>query len=288
MRERASVLPVWLKARRRSRGWRSAVGMLLAGVVSSWVFVAAASAVTEQASLEASFSPDKLGASTTIGFGFHVRTAEGTAPPPLTGVNLRMPAGMNFTTTTLGLAICQPELLLAKGTTGCPANSHIGSGSALVEVPFGTGSGHEIPEVQALMGPTNNGNLVILFYANGQAPVSAQLVFTGEVLPQSGTFGSELATTVPPVPSVPGGPDVSVVSVTANIGPGQILYVKRVHGKTVHFHPRGVSVPERCPKGGFPFSAEFSFQDGSHATASTTVPCPKLAVITVHHHHHRK
>ena len=54
----------------------------------------------------------------------------------MTGVDLRMPAGMNFTTTTLGLAVCQPEMLLAQGSGGCPVNSHIGSGSALVEVPF--------------------------------------------------------------------------------------------------------------------------------------------------------
>jgi hypothetical protein len=290
MRERVSVLPVgvacWLSARRRPRGWRSAAGVLLVGLGSCWVFAPAAGAVSEQATLNASFSPDRLGASTTIGFGFHVQTSEGVAPPPMTGVDLHMPAGMNFTTTTLGLAICQPNALLASGISGCPVNSHIGSGSALVEVPFGTGSGHEVPEVQALMGPPHNGNLVILFYANGQEPVYAQLVFTGEVLPQFGTFGSQLATTVPPVPSVPGGPDVSVVSVTATIGPGNILYVKREHGKIVHFHPRGVSVPEHCPNGGFPFSAEFSFQDGSHASASTTVPCPTLAVITAHHHHH--
>ena len=124
------------------------------------------------------------------------------------------------------------------------------------------------------MGPPSHGNMVVLFYANGQTPVFAQLVFRGEVLPASGIFGSQLATLVPPIPSVPNGPDVSIVSVQATIGPNHLTYYKHVHGHLVPFHPVGIAVPEHCPKGGFPFSAEFTFQDGSHATASTTVVCP--------------
>jgi hypothetical protein len=233
-----------------------------------------AAATTEQATLHASFSPDRLGASTTISFGFDVSTTEGLAPPPLTDIDLHMPAGMNYTKTTLGLAICNPIALQEHGVAGCPANSRLGYGSASVEVPFGTGAGHELPEIQALMGPPNNGNMVVLFYANGQTPVFAQLVFKGEVLPQSGIFGSQLATAVPPIPSVPNGPDVSIVSVQATIGPSHLTYYKHAHGRLVPFHPIGISVPERCPRGGFPFSAEFTFQDGSHATTATTVPCP--------------
>jgi hypothetical protein len=235
---------------------------------------AAAQAVSEVASLHASFSPNRLGAPTTISFGFHLSTVEGVAPPPLTALDLRIPAGMNYTSTTLGLSICQPAALLARGLAGCPPNSRLGYGSALVEVPFGVGAGHEIPELQAVAGPSPAGNLVVLFYANGLFPVSAQLTFAGEVLPDSGAFGSQLQTSVPPVASVPGGPDVSIVSVQTTIGPAHLTYYKHVHGRRVAFHPRGVAVPERCPRGGFPFAASFGFQDGSATTASTTVPCP--------------
>jgi hypothetical protein len=235
---------------------------------------ASALAVSEDATLDASFSPDRLATPTTITFGFHLVTSEGTAPPPLTSLELKLPAGINYTTTTLGLAICQPAALLARGLAGCPPNSRLGFGSADVEVPFGTGAGHEIPEVQAVAGPSPNGNLVVLFYANGLFPVSAQLTFSGEVLPATGRFGSQLATNVPLVTSVPGGPDVSIVSVTTTIGPSHLTYYKHVHGQLVAFHPQGVSVPERCPRGGFPFAAEFSFQDGTGTSASTTVPCP--------------
>ncbi|HEV2944029.1 MAG TPA: hypothetical protein VGX26_02810 [Solirubrobacteraceae bacterium] len=235
---------------------------------------ASAHAAAELASLHASFSPNRLGAPTTIAFAFHLETTDGTAPPPLTGLDLRIPAGMNYTSTTLGLAICQPAALAAGGLAGCPANSRLGYGSALVEVPFGTGQGHEIPEIQAVAGPSPKGNLVVLFYANGLYPVYAQLAFSGEVLPDSGRYGSQLQTNVPLVASVPGGPDVSIVNVTTTIGPSHLTYYKHVHGRLVAFKPRGVAVPERCPRAGFPFAADFAFQDGSHATATTTVPCP--------------
>ena len=239
---------------------------------------AAAAPASEQASLHASFSPNRLEASTTIAFGFHLQTSTGLAPPPLTNVVLHMPAGLNYTLTTLGLSVCRPATLQADGVKGCPPNSRIGSGSALVEVPFGTGSGHEIPEIQAVVGPsTSGGNMVVLFYANGQFPVSAQLVFSGEVLSDTGVFGSQLATAVPLIPSVPNGPDVSIVDVNATIGPAGLTYYHHVHGRLRPFHPLGIGVPERCPRGGFPFSAAFVFQDGSTANAATTVPCPPRA-----------
>src|SRR5258708_3385520 len=234
-----------------------------------------AAASGETATLHAGFSPDRLGAGTTISFGFHLATSEGLAPPPLSQLRLRMPAGINYTTTTLGLAVCQPAALLANGLPGGPPNSRLGYGSAFLEVPFGAGSGQEIPEIQALMGPPHEGNLVVLFYANGKTPVDAQLVFTGEILPDHGIFGTQLATEVPPIASVAGGPDVSIVSVQSTIGPSHLLYYRHSHGRRVPFRPKGVSVPEHCPHGGFPFSGEFPFQDGSHTSARTTIPCPR-------------
>jgi hypothetical protein len=224
--------------------------------------------------LHTAFNPDRLGASTTIEFGFTIGSTAGGLPSPLTHVALRMPAGMNYLTTTLGFAICKPQNLIAKGLSGCSPNSRLGFGSAFVEVPFGTGSGREIPDIQALMGPPHNGNIVVLFYADGRAPVYAQLVFQGELLPGEGGFGGDLDTTIPLIPSVPNGPPVSIIKVQSTIGPKNLLYEKRVHGRVVHYHPQGVAIPEKCPRGGFRFTANFAFQDGTAATATSTVPCP--------------
>jgi hypothetical protein len=259
---------------RRALSGALLAGALLYGGLAMALTAARAAAASENATLHASFSPNRLGTPTTITFSFHLSTAEGSAPPPLMRMDLRMPAGMNYTSTTLGLALCKPAALVAQGLRGCPRNSRLGYGSALVEVPFGTGGGREIPEIQAVAGPSTTGNLSVLFYANGLYPIDAQLAFSGEVLPDTGRYGSRLAATIPLVTSVPGGPDVSIVSVTTTIGPSHLTYYRHSHGRLVPFHPRGVSVPERCPHGGFPFAADFTFQDGSAATARTAVPCP--------------
>ena len=234
----------------------------------------ASAGAAETATLHTSFSPDKLGASTTIGFGFQIANTAGGLPAPLSSLSLHLPAGIDYVTTTLGLAICQPANLLAHGLAGCSPNSRLGFGSALVEVPFGTGSGHEIPEIQALMGPPHEGNIVVLFYANGQAPVSAQIVFQGELVSGSETLRWQ--------PRRRGAADPQRAERAAGLDPqrpvddraGHLTYYTHSHGKTIAFHPQGVSVPQHCPAQGFQFSATFGFTDGTSTVAKSVVPCP--------------
>jgi hypothetical protein len=235
----------------------------------------ATASAAQTVTLHTSFSPDRLGASTTIGFGFAIAGSNGDVPSPLESVSLRLPVGIDYLSTTLGLAICQPAALLERGLAGCSPNSRLGSGSAYVEVPFGESAGHEIPDIEALMGPPKDGNIVVLFYADGREPVYAQIVFEGELIAGSQTLGGSLNAAVPLIPSVAGGPPVSIVSVSTTIGPAGLTYYERVHGHTVSFHPRGVSVPLRCPRGGFAFSGRFTFQDGTSTLAKSSVPCPR-------------
>jgi hypothetical protein len=237
--------------------------------------VPASAGAAETVVLHTSFSPDRLGASTTIGFGFDIAGTNGAPASPLRSVSLRLPPGINYLSTTLGLAICQPAALLARGLTGCSPNSRLGFGDAFVEVPFGSSSGQEIPAIYALMGPPHDGNIVVLFYADGREPVYAQIVFTGELIAGSQTLGGSLNAAVPLIESVPAGPDVSIVKVRTTIGPAHLTYYEHVHGRTVSFHPTGVSLPLHCPRGGFQFSAQFAFQDASSTVARSTVPCPR-------------
>jgi hypothetical protein len=240
----------------------------------SMMVAATAAQAAETVSLHTSFTPNRLGASTTIGFGFTVGSTTGGLPSPLTRLNLRMPQNMNYITSTLGTSECQPALLVEKGLSGCPANSRLGYGNAFVEVPFGQSSGREIPNIEALMGPPHDGNTVVLFYANGLAPVYAQIVFQGELVPGGAGFGENLDAPIPLIPSVTNGPPVSIINVNSTIGPNHLTYYKRVHGKLVGYRPEGVDVPESCPRGGFPFTGEFGFLDGSTVIAKSTVPCP--------------
>ena len=92
---------------------------------------------------------------------------------------------------------------------------------------------------------------------------------------------------MPLVTSVPGGSDVSIVSVNATIGPSGLTYYKQVHGKLKPFHPLGIGVPKHCPHGGFPFSASFVFHDGSQTSASkpslptARAPAAQVATATI-------
>src|ERR1700760_3014473 len=239
----------------------------LAGAALACVLLPSTASAEQTVVLHTSFSPNRLGASTTIGFGFDIAGPNGSAPSPLRNVSLRLPPGINYLSTTLGLAICQPAALLERGLSGCSPNSRLGFGSAFVEVPFGETAGREIPDIQALMGPPHDGNIVVLFYADGREPVYAQLVFQGELIAGTQTLGGSLNAAIPLVPSVTAGPPVT-------IGPAHLTYYEHVHGRTVSFHPVGVSVPQRCPRGGFVFSATFSFADGTTTVANSTVPCP--------------
>jgi hypothetical protein len=261
-----------LLARAVARALRPTVALAAATIALLVPSAMAASAPTVV--LHTSFSPNRLGASTTVGFGFDVAGPNGSVPSPLRSVSLKLPPGINYLTTTLGLAICQPAALLEHGLAGCSPNSRLGFGSAYVEVPFGETSGHEIPDIEAVMGPPHNGNIVVLFYADGREPVYAQLVFTGELIAGTQTLGGSLNAAIPLVPSVPAGPPVSIVRVRTTIGPAHLTYYERKHGRTISFHPRGVSLPSRCPRGGFVFSAGFSFEDGTSTVANSTVPCP--------------
>jgi hypothetical protein len=82
--------------------------------------------------------------------------------------------------------------------------------------------------------------------------------------------------TVPLVPTLPGAPDLSVVRIQTTLG-GNLTYYQRAHGKTVAYHPKGIGLPKRCPRGGFKFTARFAFLDRTTAGAHTAVACPKHA-----------
>jgi hypothetical protein len=232
-------------------------------------------AASQSVRLDAGFSPNRLGAPTTISFAFAITGSGGQPPSPLMSVDLHLPAGLGLATTTLGLAVCEPQALLVNGPAGCPNNSRVGYGKATAEVPYGPEVVREEVGVNAFLGHQEGEHLTILFFAEGWEPVFAQIVFPGQILEDRGLYSGRLNTTVPLIPSVPEGPDVSVTRFRSTIGPSHITYYREIGGRMEPFKPRGATVPAHCPSGGFPFAADFAFQDGTHATARHTVACPR-------------
>lgn len=225
--------------------------------------------------LTASFSPDRLGAGTTIRVGFRVAYPSGVAPLPATELQLFLPPGLGIATSELGLQNCLLSQLVQEGRAGCPTNSLMGHGSAVTAVPFGSRFVIERTGIALFSGPLQDGLPQLLFVAVGEYPVIAEVIFGALVLPAGPRFGGLIDTTLPLVPSVPDGPDVALLGLETTIGPAGIVYRENVGGKVVSFRPRGILLPKSCPHGGFPFAVHLSFSDGSGAGANATVPCPR-------------
>ncbi|HTA97911.1 MAG TPA: hypothetical protein VK730_09750 [Solirubrobacteraceae bacterium] len=253
---------------------------MTACAVTACTLTAGAIVTTSQAKaapsvrLAASFSPERLGKGTTIQIGFHVAYSSGEAPLAATAIQFFLPPGLGIGSSELGLQNCQPAQLELLGRAGCPSNSLMGHGSAMTAVPFGSSFVTEHTSVTLFSGPLVNSNPQLLFVTVGEYPVIAEVVFSALVLPAGPRFGGVIETKLPLVPSVPYGPDIALLGLQTTIGPAGITYREDVGGRTISFHPRGILLPARCPRGGFPFAVHLSFSDGASAGASAVVACP--------------
>jgi hypothetical protein len=226
------------------------------------------------ARLHVAFEPNRPGARTTIELSLMLRGADGGPPPPLRSMSLRLPAGMGIATTTLGEANCAPDALIAGGLAGCSANAQLGFGSATAVVPVGAQRVLEHASLRPLMGPPRENTVEVLFYAQADSPVFAQLVLPAVLAEDAPPFGERLQTSFPLVEVWPEGPDLSIESIDSTIGPLRLTYRRRVGSRTVSFHPTGVRIPASCPPGGYPFAAQLQFLDGAAASAYSRVRCP--------------
>ena len=237
--------------------------------------------------LTAALTPKRLGAGTTIHFGFTVLVPPGQVPVPIRQIDLLYPRGLGIATSGLGISTCDAAVLEAQGPPGCPPNSLMGYGLGTVEVPFGPQLLQETARTATFMAPVHNGRLGLLFYANGETPVAAQLVFPGLVLPASDPFGGDLNALLPLVPTLPEAPDAALVKLTTTLGPSHITYFEFKKGERLPYHPQGILLPPTCPRGGFRFAARFVFADGTRTDAYATVACPpRRRSLRARHPHH--
>jgi hypothetical protein len=240
---------------------------LIGVVLVACACLPASATAAATARMSAAFTPEHLGAPTTVSFGFQIQQS-GTDPAPLGGVELAYPRGLGLATSDLGVMACPPSQLEALGPAGCPPDSHMGYGTAVVEIAFGADLIKETVALTLLAGPSPNGYLHLLVDARGKFPIEAALVITAELLP------GHLAITVPPIPSLPAAPYVAVTEMHLTLG-GQLTYYETVKGRRVAYHPAGIGLPSTCPRGGFRFAATFTLLDGQHPNSHAAVACPK-------------
>jgi hypothetical protein len=237
----------------------------------------AAADAPPSATLTAAFEPERLGQRTTLSFGFRIAGAAGVVPPALQTIALSYPNKLGIALSGLGLATCTAAELEAAGVSGCKENSIMGFGDATAEVSLGSDVVGEPVPLTIVRAPDQEGHTSLLFDAVGSTPLNTSAVFAGALLPAPAPFGGQVSIDVPLIASVPGAPDVSIVRLRATLGPSGVTYFKPTEGRTIVYQPPGILLPPTCPRGGFPFAAQFSFVNGSHASAETTEPCPARA-----------
>jgi hypothetical protein len=219
----------------------------------------------------------RLGRATSIVFSGDLR--DNTTP--VVDLRLLTPAGVDLASSGLGVASCrrpaseiQAVLSPPTSTALCPANSLMGTGAATASLDMEPKiDGAANLDLYAGASVADKPGLVIV--ANTYNPVRFHLTYQGYLYVPPPGFGVGVAILLPQVPTLPFGAPLLLSRVRARIGGPAIRYTKRAHGRRVSYHPTGVVLPRRCPRGGFRFRLIARFQDGARQQADAVARCPR-------------
>ena len=191
-------------------------------------------------------------------------------PPPLTGLNLFLPAGTKINP---GFNTCPTNTITVEHEPlKCPRSSQAGPvGTAEAFVVFGSERVPETPSLEPFFTPSRSRHL-----RQWAHPASIEIGSTGVYTEPTGEegFGPELSSTLPLIETVPGAPDGSLTSIELKIGAA----FKRGN-KAFYFS----TLPQNCPAGGFVFKAELTFAALRGLTQQTVTsidktPCPSRRI----------
>jgi hypothetical protein len=198
------------------------------------------------ATISAAVSPDRLGARGALSVAIHLSGNELGLPTPLRRAVVRFPAGMSLEIPHL--RSCSIARLQSVGASECPRQSKLGEGHALVETHPASETIAENVELSAFLGPPHHLQPTLALLGEGTTPLAVRLVVSGAVLADRAPYGEKLVMSIPPIPTVPLEPDASIVDLSLTVG------TKR-HARAANV----IVVPKRCPAGGFPFAADFTY-----------------------------
>jgi hypothetical protein len=257
-----------MSARLTPRAWLNARARVCAAMIAVLVCATPARAAPTSgaqapATIAASFQPNRLGAIGALTVTIDLAGGALGDPPPLRRSVLRLPAGLGVEIPHL--RSCTPERLRLLGARGCPAQSRLGVGRALVRAPLGSQLLEESISLWVFLGPLRNLQPTFEMLAQGYTPFDERVVLSGTVLPDNPPYGEDLALSVPAIPTLPLEPEASIAWMSLTIGAAR----RSAHESNTTIEPT------RCPPGGFPFAAELAYADGSDQDVSTAAPCPR-------------
>ncbi len=202
-----------------------------------------------------------LGAGTDVEAEVKISGSEyGGFPPPVTGFTFLAPVGVKLH--PQGFTACSEAILESHEVAHCPKKSFISSiGSVAGVVSFGGTRVHEALTLQAFFAPGGE----FAFYAEGRSPTVIEVLGKASITTGGGGFGPKLSANVPLVETVPGAPYGVVEAGKITVG---AAFVQA--GKLISY----ITLPKKCPRGGFPVHAELRFLIGEPVTVDTKMPCP--------------
>jgi hypothetical protein len=239
----------------RARALRRAI----CGCVAVIAFAGATAQAATDVSVFPLVVPYSLGAHAKATISLRFSGGTHGVPAPLRGLVLRLPAGLGVHLS--GVATCPTASLRARGAAGCPGDSLIGHGRAMLEVHAGSQTLPESAAISVFRAPDRGGHRAFAIYGHGQTPRDETTISTAILLGDSPPYGSKLVVAVPPIPTLTFEPDASYTTLSLTIGGS---------GRA----PNPIVIPSHCPRGGFAFAASFSFAGGAHAGESGRLPCP--------------
>jgi hypothetical protein len=246
----------------RAVGRRPSV--LLLSVLAACLCTAPAALAQTSLSIHPSFLPERLGASTSLTVSMRLLGGEHGVPPPLSGMVVHLPAGLDLNLS--GVGICPQPQLRRRGAGGCPANSLLGRGSAVLKVHAGSQTLPEPSTIAVFRGADRASTPTFLIYGHGDSPLDESTISTAVLAPDSPPYGSKLTISIPRIPTLMLEPDASFSSMSLTIG--------NVKARPQAHAAGTISIPRSCPAGGFPFAVDVTFAEGSTAGARASLPCP--------------
>jgi hypothetical protein len=240
--------------------------VIAAALTAALAAPSAASAAT-QVQITPKFLTNKAGKGTSVAFGVKIKNDDGSIPPPSSRTVVHLPKGMKVNYKPFLKVVCPKAMIDENGPEACPKASRVGpQGKAHADAILGGTHIHEPATVDPFAGGTRNGHPLLELYADGRSPISVQITIEGELMPDRGKYGQKLDVPIPPIPTVPGAADASIVDFVVTVGA-----TAKVKGKKLPL----ITVPKTCPKGGFNWGGDFSFVDGTTVSTTAKSPCPK-------------
>lgn len=246
-----------------SRRVLTAAALVLASTLV-WLVGPVGPTPAKAATIAPSLIPDRLGARGALKLTIDYAESSADVPSPVRRAVVMLPAGLGLDVPSL--RSCNAARLRAHGPNGCPAQSQIAVGHALVEAEAGSQLIEENIAMSVFLGPLHGFQPSFEVLGQGYTPLLKSIVLDGSVMSSHAPYGEELVMDIPPIPTVTLEPDASLVSLTLTVGTS-------VHGPRASANT--VVVPASCPAGGFPFATEFTQADGVTGSAQATAPCPR-------------